>query len=97
MRDGGCTLPIQVECDTMEQVQETLALDVRSILLDNMAPDRLKEAMTLRGDKSVRLEASGGITLETIVDIARVGIDDISIGAITHSAPTIDIGLDEDA
>ena len=87
-------LPIEVECDTLAQVEEALRAPIDWILLDNMTPDMLHEAVRLRGDKPIKLEASGGITLATARQMAETGVDAISVGAITHSAPAVDIGLD---
>ena len=86
---------VQVEADTLEQVQEALAAGADLILLDNMSNDELRQAVTLRG-KSRRplLEASGGVTIESVGAIAETGVDLISSGALTNSAPILDIGLD---
>lgn len=90
---------VEVEADTLDQVRVFLTLDgVDHILLDNMAPDELVEAVHLRGEHGKPfLEASGGVTLDSIRDIARTGVDFISVGALTHSAPALDIGLDFEA
>ncbi len=85
---------IEVECDTLDQVKQALAAGVRRILLDNMSNDELREAVALVGDKAA-LEASGGVTLETIRGIAKTGVDFVSVGRITQSAPAVDIGLDQ--
>jgi nicotinate-nucleotide pyrophosphorylase (carboxylating) len=85
--------PIEVECDTLAQVQEALAQGVDAILLDNMNLAQLREAVALIGDQA-RTEASGGVTLETIKAIAETGVKSISVGRITQSAPAVDIGLD---
>ncbi len=84
---------IEVECDTIEQVKEALDAGADRLLLDNMAPEMLRQAVAVTGGR-VPLEASGGITLETIAAIAATGVDFISVGAITQSAPAVDIGLD---
>jgi nicotinate-nucleotide pyrophosphorylase (carboxylating) len=84
---------IEVECDTIEQVREALAAGADVILLDNMDLARLREAVALVGGR-VPLEASGGVNLETITAIAETGVDIISVGRITQSAPAVDIGLD---
>jgi len=84
---------IEVECDTLDQVREALNSGVDAILLDNMTNDQLREAVTLI-DGEARSEASGGVTLETVRTIAETGVDSISIGRITQSAPAVDIGLD---
>jgi nicotinate-nucleotide pyrophosphorylase (carboxylating) len=86
-------LPIEVECDTLDQVAEALAAGVDAILLDNMTLDQLREAVDLTGG-SARLEASGGVTLDTIRAIAETGVDEISVGALTHSARSLDVSLE---
>jgi nicotinate-nucleotide pyrophosphorylase (carboxylating) len=87
---------VELEADDLDQVRDFLQLeDVDYILLDNMTPDELREAVEARGPRSLpRLEASGGVTLESVRDIAETGVDFISVGALTHSAPSLDIGLD---
>lgn len=87
---------VEVEADNLDQVQTFLTMEgVDYILLDNMTPEELAAAVTLRGDRGrPRFEASGGITLKSLKDIARTGVDFISVGALTHSAPSLDIGLD---
>lgn len=87
---------IELEADHPDQVKSFLALDgIDYILLDNMSLDQLREALQLRGERNKpRFEASGGITLERLRDIAETGVDFISVGALTHSAPALDIGLD---
>ncbi|MCH7487610.1 MAG: carboxylating nicotinate-nucleotide diphosphorylase [Proteobacteria bacterium] len=84
---------VQVECDTLAQVEEALAAGADSILLDNMDTGALREAVALAGGR-VPLEASGGVRLETIRAIAETGVDFVSVGAITMAAPSVDIGLD---
>lgn len=86
-------LKIEVEVDTLEQLQEVLRHKVDAVLLDNMPPEKLKEAVALAAGK-VATEASGGVNLETVAAIAASGVDFISIGALTHSAPVFDVGLD---
>jgi nicotinate-nucleotide pyrophosphorylase (carboxylating) len=87
---------VELEADHLEQVKSFLALDgVDYILLDNMSLAELTEAVTLRGEHAKpQLEASGGVTLATLREIAATGVDFISVGALTHSAPALDIGLD---
>lgn len=87
---------VELEADNLDQVRAFLEMDsVDYILLDNMSPDQLKEAVAVRGDRhKPQLEASGGVTLQSLKEIASTGIDFISVGAITHSAPALDIGLD---
>jgi nicotinate-nucleotide pyrophosphorylase (carboxylating) len=87
-------LPITVECDTLEQVAEALAAGVDAILLDNMSPEMLTQAVKQVGGK-VKLEASGGITLSNVRQVAETGVDYIAIGALTHSVRGVDIGLDD--
>jgi nicotinate-nucleotide pyrophosphorylase (carboxylating) len=86
-------LPVEVECDTLEQVEEALVAGVDAILLDNMSPAELREAVALVGGRA-RLEASGGVTLETARAIADTGVDEISVGALTHSARSLDVSLE---
>ena len=86
-------LPVEVECDTLEQLQEALAAGAEAILLDNMSLDELRQAVALT-DGRARLEASGGVTLETVRAIAETGVDEISVGALTHSAPALDVSLE---
>ena len=86
-------LPIEVECDTLDQVAEALAVGVDAILLDNMALDELRAAVELTAGRA-RLEASGGVTLDTIRAIAETGVDEISVGALTHSARSLDVSLE---
>lgn len=87
---------VELEADRIDQVKEFLDLDgVDYILLDNMTPAQLAEAIELRGDStSPWFEASGGVTLEQLPLIAETGVDFISVGGLTHSAPSLDIGLD---
>ncbi len=84
---------IEVECDTLDQAEEAIAAGADILLLDNMSPDTLREAVRLT-DGRVPLEASGGVTLDTVRAIAETGIDFVSSGRITQSPPAIDIGLD---
>jgi nicotinate-nucleotide pyrophosphorylase (carboxylating) len=87
---------IQVEVDTLSQFQEILTAPLDMILLDNMSPDMMTRAVALRDELAPRvlLEASGGVTLDTVVAIAASGVDRISVGALTHSAPALDIAFD---
>ncbi|WP_395753142.1 carboxylating nicotinate-nucleotide diphosphorylase [Prosthecobacter sp.] len=85
---------VQLEADTLEQVAGFLTLDgVDMLLLDNMGPEKLREAVKLVNGR-FWLEASGGITLETIKDVAATGVNAISVGALTHSSRALDLGLD---
>lgn len=85
---------VEVECDRLDQVEEALAAGADMLLLDNMGPDMLREAVKIV-DGKIPLEASGGINLDTIRPIAETGVDFVSVGRITQSAPAVDIGLDE--
>jgi len=93
---AGTDLQIEVECDTLVQVQEAQDAGADMLLLDNMGPDMLREAIALVGGR-IPLEASGGINLNTIRPIAETGVDYISVGRITQSAPAMDIGMDFEA
>jgi nicotinate-nucleotide pyrophosphorylase (carboxylating) len=86
-------LQIQVEVDRIEQIEPALEAGAERLLLDNMKPDRLREAVALVAGR-VPLEASGGVNLDTIRGIAETGVDYISVGRITQSAAAVDIGLD---
>ncbi|HEU5481686.1 MAG TPA: carboxylating nicotinate-nucleotide diphosphorylase [Sphingomicrobium sp.] len=85
--------PVQVEVDSIEQIEEALDAGADRLLLDNMSATALRKAVKLV-DGRVPLEASGGVTLETIRKIAETGVDYISVGRITQSAPAVDIGMD---
>jgi nicotinate-nucleotide pyrophosphorylase (carboxylating) len=93
----GHMVKIEVEVDRLDQLEEALALGVDTVLLDNMPLDDLRRAVALNaatpGRRAV-LEASGNVTLQTVRAIAETGVDYISSGALTHSAPNLDIGLD---
>jgi len=84
---------IEVECDTLDQVHEAASAGADIILLDNMGPDMLRKAVTIV-DGRCKTEASGGVNLQTIGAIAATGVDYVSVGRITQSAPAVDIGLD---
>lgn len=86
-------IKIQAECDTLAQVNEAFNAGADSLLLDNMPPAILREAVAMINGK-IPLEASGGVNLQTIRAIAETGVDFISVGAITQRAPAVDIGLD---
>lgn len=87
------TLPIEIEVDTIAQLTEILNFNVDLVMLDNMTPEQCREAVQLVAGK-FQLEASGGITLENAKTYAATGIDYLAIGALTHSAMNLDIGLD---
>lgn len=84
---------IEIEVDTLDQLEEALRHDPHAVLLDNMSLDQLRAAVSLTADR-VTLEASGGVTLASVAAIAETGVDFISSGALTHSAPNLDLGLD---
>ena len=94
------TLKIEVEVDTLEQLSEALAASADIVLLDNMGPDQLKKAVEISDQfyapapRRTLLEASGGVNLKTIKALAQTGVDIISVGALTHSAKSCDLGLD---
>lgn len=87
------TLKVEVEADTLEQVREAVGANADIILLDNMSLEELREAVRLVQGRA-RTEASGGVKLDTVRGIAETGVDLISVGALTHSARAVDIGLD---
>ena len=87
------TIKIEVEADTLDQVKEALEAGSDLILLDNMTPEELRTAVQMADGRAV-LEASGGITLETIREVAETGVDLISVGALTHSVRALDLSLD---
>jgi nicotinate-nucleotide pyrophosphorylase (carboxylating) len=86
-------VPIEVEVDTLEQLDEVLAAGAQLVLLDNFTPDQMREAVA-RNDGRARLEASGGLTFADAAAVAATGVDYISVGALTHSAPVLDVALD---
>ena len=92
-KDAGTTLQIQVEVDSIDQIEEALSAGADRLLLDNMDPPTLRRAVDLVAGR-VPLEASGGVRLESIRGIAETGVDYISVGRITQSAPAVDIGMD---
>jgi len=97
-RTGGAGMPVQIEVDTLDELAQVLDLGVEAVLLDNMTPAKVADAVrTARAHPRGRacwIEASGGITLATIRAYAEAGVDTISVGALTHSAPAVDIALD---
>ncbi|MGZ3306670.1 MAG: carboxylating nicotinate-nucleotide diphosphorylase, partial [Asticcacaulis sp.] len=90
---AGHLVKIEVEVDSITQLNEALPFRPDVVLLDNFTPDQLREAVAIAGGKTV-LEASGGVNLDTVRAIAETGVDIISIGALTHSVRNFDIGLD---
>ena len=94
-REASPELKIEVEADTVEQARAVVEAGADIVLLDNMSCDQIREAIKLIDGRS-KTEASGGVTLETVREIAETGVDFISVGALTHSAPSVDIALDFD-
>ena len=92
---AGHMVKVEIEVDTLEQLEEALSVGADAVLLDNMTPDQLRAAVTLVNGRAMT-EASGGITAATVPAIAASGVDFISSGAITHSAACLDLGLDFD-
>jgi nicotinate-nucleotide pyrophosphorylase (carboxylating) len=88
-------LPVEVECRDAAEVAEGLAAGANRLLLDNMSPDELRAAAAARDEagSNAALEASGGITLANVAEVAATGVDMISIGALTHSAPALDLSM----
>ena len=93
LRAAGTTLPIEIEAETLEDVREAVAAGVDSILLDNMAPAAMREAVAFVAGRAT-LEASGGVSLETVREIAETGVDFVSAGALTHAARSLDVSLE---
>ena len=88
-------VPLEVECDTLAQVREALAAGARFLLLDNMPVATMRAAVAeARRHDGVRLEASGGLTLAGAREVAAAGVDYLAVGALTHSSPALDLGLD---
>jgi nicotinate-nucleotide pyrophosphorylase (carboxylating) len=87
---------VEVECDTRDQVIEAAAAQATVIMLDNMAPDQIADCVGLvRGaGTDILVEVSGGVTLESVAAYAATGVDLVSVGALTHSAPVLDLGFD---
>ncbi len=90
---AGHTVMVEVEVDTLDQLRELLKTDADAVLLDNMPPGTLKEAVAMVAGR-MTTEASGGVTPDTVAAVAASGVDYISAGFITHSAPNLDVGLD---
>ena len=87
-------LEVEVECDTVEQVRQVVGVGADLVLLDNMTEDQLREAVAVCRAAGVRTEASGGLTLDRARAVAETGVDYLSVGGLTHSAPVLDLGLD---
>lgn len=93
VRATGTTLPIEVETRTLENVREALDLGVERILLDNMSAETMRQAVELTNGRA-KLEASGNVTLENVLEVARTGVYYISVGALTHSPRVFDVSLE---
>jgi nicotinate-nucleotide pyrophosphorylase (carboxylating) len=93
VREAYPDLQVEVEVDTLDQISPVLAAGADLILLDNFTPERMKEAVVLVAGRA-RLEASGGLTLDAAREVAETGVDYLAVGALTHSSPILDIGLD---
>lgn len=87
-------VPVEVECATLDEVTEAVAAGVELILLDNMTPDQMRAAVAVARPAGVRLEASGRLQLDNAREVAATGVDYLSVGALTHSAPVLDIAFD---
>ncbi|NEK94698.1 carboxylating nicotinate-nucleotide diphosphorylase [Modestobacter muralis] len=94
VRERAPRVPVQVECDTVAQVTEAVEAGADFLLLDNMTPDQLRQAVAAVGDRDVELEATGGLTLAVAREYAETGVDFLSVGALTHSSPILDLALD---
>ncbi len=100
VREHEPDIAVEIEVDTLDQLREALAAGADLVLLDNMAPDVLREAVAISREHSSRtgrkviLEASGGLTLSNAGAVGATGVDYISVGGLTHSSPILDIGLD---
>jgi nicotinate-nucleotide pyrophosphorylase (carboxylating) len=87
-------IPLEVECDTLEQVREAIEAGVELVLLDNFSLEDTRTAVGFARPAGVRLEASGGLTLDRAHEVAATGVDYLAVGALTHSAPVLDLGFD---
>jgi nicotinate-nucleotide pyrophosphorylase (carboxylating) len=93
VRESGTNLEIEVEARTLAHVREALALEVERILLDNMSLELMREAVQVTNGRA-KLEASGNVSLENVLEVARTGVDYISVGALTHSPKVFDVSLE---
>lgn len=93
-REARPDLPVEVECRNLDEVRQGAEAGADRLLLDNMSPTELREAVAVaRESGGPELEASGGVTLETVGEIAATGVDFVSVGALTHSAPALDLSM----
>lgn len=94
---AGHLIPIEIEVDTLEQLQQAIEAGAELVLLDNMAPETLRKAVALcknHPSGRIKTEASGGITPDSVVAVAQTGVDFIAMGYLTHSTTALDIGMD---
>ncbi len=94
VRERAPHLPCEVEVDSLEQLDEVLALGAELVLLDNFSVELTRDAVRVRGDRPTRLESSGGLALENARAYAETGVDFLAVGALTHSVTALDLGLD---
>jgi nicotinate-nucleotide pyrophosphorylase (carboxylating) len=93
VRDQFPGLPVEVEVDSLAQLEEVLAAGADLVLLDNFAPEDMRRAVELTAGRA-RLEASGGLTLDNAAQVATTGVDYVAVGALTHSVKVLDVGAD---
>jgi nicotinate-nucleotide pyrophosphorylase (carboxylating) len=94
VRASAPDIPLEVECDTLDQVREAIGAGVQLVLLDNFSLADTRTAVALARPAGVRLEASGGLSLDRAPEVAATGVDYLAVGALTHSAPVLDLGFD---
>ncbi len=96
VRELEATIPVEIEVDTLDGLREAITAGADEVLIDNFSPDLMRQAVRIRNEmnSSVRLEASGGLTLATARAVAETGVDLIAVGELTHSARVLDLGLD---
>jgi len=96
VRDLEATIPVEIEVDSLDGLREAIAAGADEVLIDNFTPDQMRDAVAVRDEMSpgVRLEASGGLTVDSARIVAETGVDYIAVGELTHSARVLDIGLD---
>ena len=96
VRELAGTIPVEIEVDTLDGLREAIAAGADEVLIDNFTPDLMREAVAIRNEMNtaVRLEASGGLTLDTARAVGETGVDLIAVGELTHSARVLDLGLD---
>lgn len=94
VKEAAPEISVEVECDTLEQVREAIEVGAELVLLDNMNPDTMRQAVSICRPAGVKTEASGGLTIDTARAAAETGVDYISIGGLTHSSKVLDLGLD---